>query len=442
MAVAKPQHRAQWRNWAANQVCRPLRIHHPSTEAELAQIVRDAAANGERVKVVGAGHSFTAIALTDGHLISLENYGRVLRTDSVSCRVTVESGIKLHRLNQELDRLGLAMPNLGDIDRQSISGAISTGTHGTGRDVPSGLASFVCGLRLITGDGSIVDCSADANPEVFHAARVGLGALGVISTVTLQCVPSFNLYAREVPADVDELLANLDEHIAANDHFEFYWVTGTRWALAKFNNRTRADGPRRSAFRRFRDDILYNNVGFAAVAWSGRLNERWIPRVARTMPSSGAVEYVDKSYRVFCSPRWIHFYEMEYSVPLEAAKEAVNRVRDYIARAGLILAFPVEVRFTLADDIPLSTTHGRRSCYIAVHVYQHMHYQQYFEAVEDIMDDFGGRPHWGKLHFQTAETLASRYPEWNAFQDVRQKVDPEGRFSNAYLERVLGPIKR
>jgi FAD-linked oxidoreductase len=440
MAVSKPQHRAEWHNWAANQTCRPAHIHAPSSEEELVQIVRDAAAAGERVKVVGAGHSFTAIALTDGHLISLDNYQKILKTDAVSCQVTVQSGIKLHRLNEELDRRGLAMQNLGDIDRQSISGAISTATHGTAREL-GGIARDVVGLRLI-GDGSLIDCSATENPEIFHAARVGLGALGVISTVTLQCVPSFNLHAREAPSNVDQLWASLDEHLAANDHFEFFWVCGTPWALAKFNNRTQADGPKRSAFRELRDDVLFGNLRFAAICWAGRLNPRLIPRVSKVLPSGGFADYVDKSYRVFCSPRWTHFYEMEYAIPIEAAKEAFDRVRDYINKTGLILSFPIEVRFTIGDDIPLSTAYGRRTCYIAAHVYQHTHYQQYFEAVEDIMDDYGGRPHWGKLHFQTAETLATRYPEWDAFQNARRRVDPNGRFSNAYLDRVIGPLGR
>jgi L-gulonolactone oxidase len=435
----KRRARLSWKNWAENQECSPARIDAPSSEEELSQIVLDAAASGERVKVVGSGHSFTAIALTDGRLIRLDNYQQVLRTDAANGRVTVEAGIKLHRLNEELDRRGLAMPNLGDIDRQSISGAISTATHGTARDL-GGIARDVVGMRLIAGDGSIIDCSEDENPEVFHAARVGLGALGVVSTITLQCVPSFRLHAREVPMDVDDVLAHLDEHIAGNDHFEFYWVPGTRWAIPKFNNRTAADGPKRGAWHQFRDDILFSNAAFWVVCRAGRLRPSIIPRVAKVMPNAGATEYVDKSYRVFCTPRMVRFYEMEYAIPFEAAREAFNRVRDYIKRSGLILSFPIEVRFTIGDDIPLSTANGRRSCYIAVHVYQHTHYQQYFEAVEDIMDDYGGRPHWGKLHFQTAETLAPRYPEWDAFQSARKRLDPEGRFSNPYLERVLGPV--
>ncbi len=435
----RKRQRLSWRNWAGNQECAPAGIHIPATEDSLAQVVREAAAAGERVKVVGSGHSFTAIALTDGHLVQLDNYQRILKTDSVNGRVTVEAGIKLHRLNEELDRRGLAMPNLGDIDRQSISGAISTATHGTARDL-GGIARDVVGLRLIAGDGSIIDCSADENADIFHAARVGVGALGIISTVTLQCVPSFNLHAREVPMDVDDVLAHMDEHIASNDHFEFYWVPGTRWAISKFNNRTDAEGPRRGAWHQFRDDILFSNAAFWVVCRAGRLSPSIIPRVAKIMPNAGATEYVDRSDKVFCTPRHVRFYEMEYEIPFEATKEAFSRVRQYIKRSGLILSFPIEVRFTIGDDIPLSTTYGRRSCYIAVHVYQHTHYQQYFEAVEDIMDDYGGRPHWGKLHFQTAETLAPRYPEWDKFQAVRKTLDSEGRFSNPYLERVLGPI--
>ncbi len=438
MPSDKPKRRV-WKNWAENQECSPAKVHSPESEEQLIRIVQAAAEQDQRVKVVGSGHSFTAIALTDGRLVKLDRYQEVVHTDAATGRVTVQAGIKLHRLNEELDRRGLAMPNLGDIDRQSISGAIATSTHGTAREL-GGIARDVVGMRLITGDGSIVDCSADENADIFKAARVGLGALGVVSTVTLQTVPAFNLQASEVPMDVDDVLANLDLHVEGNDHFEFFWVPGTRWALTKSNNRTDDDGPRRGPWHQFRDDILFSNIAFGAVARAGRIRPSLIPRVAKAMPSAGATDYVDSSYKVFCSPRWIHFYEMEYAIPYEALTEALNRVRDYIRRAGLILSFPVEVRFTVGDDIPLSTASGRRSGYIAVHVYQHTHYQQYFEAVEDIMDDYGGRPHWGKLHFQTAESLAPRYPDWDAFQAARKKLDPTGRFSNPYLDRVIGPV--
>ena len=428
-----------WRNWAGNQQCTPAAIEEPATEEDLVRIVRRAAAAGQRVKVVGSGHSFTGIALTDGRLIKLDRYGKVLSTDRLQRTVTVQADIKLSRLCRALEARGLAMENLGDVTYQSIAGAISTATHGTAREL-GGLATQVVGLRLIAGDGSVIDCSPAVEPDIFHAARAGLGALGIVSTVTIQCVKAFHLHAIDMPMRVDEVLADLDSHIADNDHFEFFWVPRTGWVLTKRNNRTQRPLRPRGWWKEFRDDILINNLGFGAVCRIGRWRPSLIPAAAKMLPGTGRTEYVDRGYRVFASPRLIHFYEMEYAIPAEAAVEAFNRVRDYVKRSGLILSFPVEVRFATGDDIPLSTAFGRRTCYIAVHVYQGTHYQQYFEAVEDIMDDYGGRPHWGKLHFQTAATLAPRYPEWALFQKARQRLDPEGRFSNPYLDRVLGPV--
>ncbi len=428
-----------WKNWAGNQQCAPARIVRPANEEQLVEVVRTAAAQGRRVKVVGAGHSFTGIALTDGHLVKPDRYGDVLAADRDTGTVTVQAGISLARLNEELDARGLAMENLGDVAYQSIAGAISTATHGTGRSF-GGLATQVRALRLIAADGSIVDCSPDSQPEVFQAARVGLGALGIICSVTLQCLPAFNLRAVEMPMRVDEVLEALDEHVDRNDHFEFFWLPHTRWALTKRNNRTEDRLAPRSRWQQFRDDILFSNIAFGALCRLGRLRPALIPRLATALPGAGRVEYVDRSYKVFTSPRLVRFYEMEYAIPREAAVEAVNRLRAYIERSGLLLSFPVEVRFAAGDDIPLSTAYGRDTCYIAVHVFEGMQYQQYFEGVESIMDDYSGRPHWGKLHFQTAETLKPRYPEWDRFQQVRARLDPEGRFSNPYLERVLGPL--
>ena len=428
-----------WQNWLGNQRCAPARIERPRSESDLVRIVREAADAGRRVKVVGAGHSFTGIALTDGHLISLDGYGAVLTADVERATITVQAGVRLQRLNEELEARGLAMPNLGDIAYQSIAGAISTATHGTGLKF-GGLAAQVIGMRVVAGDGSVIECSAGQEPEVFHAARVGLGALGIVSTVTLQCVPAFRLHAVEQPERVDELLEALDEHVEANDHFEFFYVPHTRWALTKRNRRTDEAPAPRARWREFRDDILMQNVAFGALCRLGRLRPSLIPRLSALVAASGRSEYVDKSYRVFASPRMVKFYEMEYAIPRAAAAQALTRVRDFIDRSGLRISFPVEVRFTAGDDIPLSTASGRETCYIAVHVYQGMEYQPYFEGVEAIMNGYGGRPHWGKLHFQTAATLAPRYPEWAAFQQARHRLDPEGRFTNGHLDRVLGPI--
>ena len=429
--------RTSWTNWGRNQSCAPTEIRRPTSEAELADLVKQAAAAGLRVKAVGAGHSFTSIACTDGVLVDLGDYGRVLAHDAATGHVTVEAGIPLHRLCDELDARGLALENMGDIDRQSLAGATQTATHGTGLRFGN-LSSQIVGMRLVTADGSLLDLSAGENPDVFDAARVGLGALGLVSTVTLRCVPAFRLHAVEEPVPVDDVLRDLDDLVEGNDHFEFYWVPHTRWALTKRNRRTDEPARPRPGWREWVDDMALQNYAFGALCRIGRRRPSLIPRLAKIIPSTGVTDYVDRSDRVFTSPRKVRFWEMEYAMPRAALPEALGRVRRLVDEIGMQISFPVEVRVVAGDDIPLSTAHGRETGYIAVHVYRGTPYDAYFSGVERIMDSYGGRPHWGKLHFQRAETLAPRYPRWNEFQQVRARLDPEGRFANPYLDRVLG----
>jgi L-gulono-1,4-lactone dehydrogenase len=426
-----------WTNWAGNQTATPAEFEHPRSEEELVAIVRRAGERGRKVKVVGSGHSFTDIAVTDGHLIVLDQYCDILQIDTTTYRVTAQAGVVLSDLNTALNRRGLAMPNLGDIAYQTVAGATSTGTHGTGGGL-TGLADFIVGLRLITADGAVLECDAENNTEVFHCARVGLGALGVVSTVTLQVCPAFNLSVVNEPLRVDDVLRDIESHVSSNDHFEFFWVPHTGWALTKSNNRTTQPLAPPNKAKEWFDGVVMENYAFGALCHIGRRYPSRIPKLAKALPSSGRTSYVDESYKVFASPRLVKFYEMEYSIPAAACSEALQRVRDFVASTGLLLNFPVEVRFTAADDIPLSTGTAQPRCYIAVHIFKGMEFRPYFEGVERIMDSYGGRPHWGKLHFQTAETLGERYPQWSRFQQVRNQLDPDRRFTNAYLDRVLG----
>ncbi len=428
-----------WKNWAGNQKCNPVEVVHPSTDAELAAVVKDASARARTVKVVGSGHSFTDCAATNGVQVVLDKYAAVTAVDTKNRTVTAQAGVTIATLNKLLADYRMAMPNLGDIAYQTISGAISTSTHGTGAKL-TGIAGQVLGLDIVTGDGSIVSCSRDEEPEIFEAARVGVGALGALSTVTLQCVPAFNLHAVEEPIRVDTVLENIDAHVDGNEHFEFFWVPHTGWALTKTNNQTTAPSGGQSRFKFFKDKILMENIVFGAVVKAGRFRPSAIPRLSKLIPSSGRVEYVKSSYEIFASPRWVRFYEMEYAVPRKHVAEALNGVRAAIKDNDFKIGFPVEVRFTAPDDIPLSTASGRESAYIAVHVAKGMDYQPYFRAVEDVMNGLEGRPHWGKLHFQTADTLAPRYPMWDKFQKVRGRLDPNGVFANAYTDRVFGRI--
>jgi FAD/FMN-containing dehydrogenase len=295
-------------------------------------------------------------------------------------------------------------------------------------------------MRLITGDGSIVECSATEDPDVLEAARVGVGALGIVSTVTIEAVPAFRLHAIEEPMRLDEVLGDFDGFMSSADHVEFYWVPHTSWALTKRNRRTDEPAVPRPRVRRALDEVILPNVAFGALCRVGRWRPSLIPRMAKILPSTGRVEYTDRSDHVFTSPRLVHFYEMEYAIPRDAIPEALGRVRSLVDELGMHLSFPVEVRVVAPDDIPLSTAYGRTTGYIAVHVYRGTPYDAYFQGVERIMDAYEGRPHWGKMHFQSAETLAPRYPAWDRFQAIRRRIDPGGRFTNPYLERVLGPV--
>jgi L-gulonolactone oxidase len=427
-----------WTNWAGTAQCRPSRVERPSSEEEIVSIVKAAGAAREPVKVAGAGHSFTDIACTTGRLISLDGYARVLGVDPDARTVTVQAGMRLERLNAELSARGLALENLGDIAYQSVAGAIATATHGTGARVGN-LATQVSALRLVTADGSIMECSAEADLEVFRAAQVSLGALGVISTVTLRCVPAFNLHALEEPRRLEEIVEHLDALVDGNDHFEFFWFPHTDVALAKTNNRTESAAAPRGRLRSWVDDILLENRAFGAVARLGRARPAWIPPLARlTGRLLSRSELVDRSDRVFASARLVRFAEMEYAIPRATVVDAIREVRGFIERRDLRVNFPVEVRFVAPDDILLSTANSRETACVAVHLFQRMDYEPYFRGVERIMDSFQGRPHWGKIHFQTAETLGPRYPAWNRFAAVRARLDPEGLFRNAYLDRVLG----
>jgi L-gulonolactone oxidase len=412
-------------------------VERPVSEDELIAVVQKAAAGGRRVKAVGAGHSFTDCAVTDGTLLDLSHYQKVLAWDPDAMQIRVQAGLTLKKLNGSLAVRDAALTNLGDIAYQTVAGAISTGTHGTGRDYGN-LSTQVVALRLITGEGDVLDCSAEEHPEVFAAARVGVGALGLISTVTLQCVPAFRLHAQEKAERLDEVLADWDGFLASADHAELFWVPGTRSAITKRNDRTQ-DGPRPlPPSTRLQAKLLYDNVAFGAAQRVGRLAPSLLPRALRLIPSTGPLDYTDDSYKVFASPRWVHFLEMEYAIPVEAVPEALGRVRGLVKDLGQPVGFPVEVRAVAADDITLSPASGRATGYIAVHVYRGVPHHAYFGGVERIMGDYGGRPHWGKLHFQTAETLAPRYPGWDAFQSVRARLDAPGTFANAYTDRVFG----
>jgi FAD-linked oxidoreductase len=433
--------RTRWTNWGGTYSCSPTRIESPTTEEEIVNIVRAATERGEHLKVVGSGHSFTDISCTDGCLIKLDNYNKVLEVDRDAGTITAQAGITILQLSDALARFDLAMENMGDVGYQTISGAISTATHGTGARFRN-ISSQVVALSLVLANGKVLRCSPTQDPETFKAAQVSLGALGVISTVTLRCVPAYNIRSVQEPRRIDGLLEEFDELCSRSDHFEFFWFPHTEWAQAITNTRMHEAPPehqRRTGIGAYVNDILLENHVFGMLQRAAQVRREWIPGLAAiTAKTMARKEVADRSDRVFANTRLVRFAEMEYAVPRPQLIAAVREIRAMIERQRLLVSFPVEVRAVAPDDIPLSPAYGRDTGYIAVHVYHKFEYEPYFREVEAIMNAHEGRPHWGKLHFQTAATLRPRYPLWDRFVEVRDRLDPNRVFGNAYLERVLG----
>lgn len=407
----------------------------------MAHAIERARAANRTVRVAGGGHGFTDAVLTDGTLISLERMNRVLDVDRSSGLVRTQAGITLGALSDTMHEHGLALANMGDIDVQSLAGATATGTHGTGIRLPN-LSAGLVSIELTLADGSCIEVSVDRDPDAWRSARVSLGALGVVTAATVQGVPAFVLDAVDTTTPIDPLLDDLDALVDENDHFGFFTFPHSDLAMTKTWNRTETPRPRSRLGDLVHDQVLVNYAFWGSLLL-GRAQPRLIPALNRLSSRlSGTTRYADRSSRVFATPRKVPITEMEYAIPREHAAEAVRRVRALAEEARFDVPVPLEVRFVAADDAFLSPAGGRESCYVAVHQFSGMDWDGYFRAVEEVMIGYDGRPHWGKRHFQTAASLRKRYPDWDRFQAVRARLDPDGVFTNAHVERVLGPVCR
>ncbi|MDH2424304.1 D-arabinono-1,4-lactone oxidase [Sphaerisporangium sp. TRM90804] len=422
-----------FRNWAGNQSITPAEVRAPASAEQVAAAVRDAAARGTRVRMTGTGHSFTGVALTDGILLRPEALTGVQRVGDGLVRAA--AGTPLSVLNRELDRLGLALANMGDVSEQTVAGAIQTGTHGTGRDV-GGLADQVAELEMVLADGSAVTVS---DGELFDAARVGLGALGILTAVTFRVEPAFLLRGVRRPAVFSDMLFRLEEVLGAEEHLDFFWLPHTDACLVKSGNRSPGPAAPDSAARHWLEAVFLENTLFGALCAAGRRFPSAVPALnglsARALGSSTRT---DKAYKIFTSVRTVRFLEMEYAIPRERLAQALREVRDLVEMGGWPITFPVEVRVTPPSDAWLSTAHGRDTAYVACHVYRPSPSPAYFAGVEEIMTRLSGRPHWGKLHTRDAAYLSTVYPRFGDFTALRDKLDPQRLFANDYLDTVLG----
>lgn len=429
-----------WSNWAGTESVTPVRVVTPRGVDEVATAVKEATRDGLRVKAIGAGHSFTGAAVAPGVQLRPDHLDDIVSIDRESGLVTVEAGMPLHRLNPLLAEHGLAMEILGDIDRQTIAGAVSTGTHGSGREFGS-ISTQLRGLELVLADGSVVTCSPTERPELFAAARVSIGALGVLTKVTLQCVPLYALHAVDAAKPLEETLDGLDELVATNDHFEFFWFPHTETALTRRFQRLPADVPLKplSRFSKVVDERLVTNVGLEAMLRVGSRFPSRIPAITRFVTRAVSDrEFTDLAANVYASDRDVRFREGEYAVPRDRVVDVLRELKTWVDTHDEPVSFPFEVRFVKADDIWLSPAYDRDVAYVAFHQYHRLPHERWFGVCEDVLGAAGGRPHWGKMHRLDAAELAARYPRYADFVALRDQLDPAGRFANPYLDRVLG----
>lgn len=427
-------------NWSGSVRFDPARRAYPASEAEVAALLADAATRGEQVRVVGAGHSFMPLAATDGLQLCLDRLCGLIDVDPSSGEATLWGGTRIREIAGLLAPHGRALASMGDIDAQALAGAVSTATHGTGLAF-TGYSALVTRLRLALPSGELVDVDRHHRPELFEAARVGLGCLGVITRVTLRTVPSFGLATRETTEPVDAVIDGFLDRAERADHLEFFWFPGTPRATVKETTRLSADAPLHplGPVAHLVNRELLGNGAYGALCRAAFV----APRVASAVRGVASRymaggEFSDHSHRVFVAPRRVRFEETEYAVPAEALPEAVRAVERALVRSGEQVTFPLEVRIGAADDTWLGMASGRTSAYIAVHRYRREPFAPILAAVEPVFADYAGRPHWGKRHTLTADDVARLYPRYEDFCRVRTDVDPQGVLLNPLTRSLWG----
>ena len=432
-AVALPPRGPEWSNWSGSQLAHPRQWLIPNDEVDL---VRQLLKADGSIRVTGASHSFSALCKTDDTLLSLDRLSGIVSHDKTKLQATVWAGSRLRDLGEPLWNIGQAFINQGDVDPQSVAGACGTSTHGTGVTLGS-FSSVVRGARLVTPAGDIVECSPTRNSDIYHAACTSLGALGIVTQMTLQNRAAYKLHEREYIEDLDSVLGKLVECAAQNRHFEFWAFFGTNKVLVKTLNETDRESTPPPAFSLPVDAVLKaaSEIAHGIPA----LDDAMQKMLAGLHTES---DRVGRSFEIFPSPRNVRFNEMEYEIPVAKGPECLEEIMATVRAADIDTLFPVEYRYVAADDSWLSPFYGRASASISIHQYHSVDYRPLFSLVEPIFWKYEGRPHWGKLHTLTARQLAPLYPRWEDWQRVRRKLDPRGRLLNEHLRELFGETPR
>lgn len=426
------------KNWAENVQWNPSAVALPHSENEIQQLVLKAIRCNQKIRVIGSGHSFTSLCSTDEILVTLDNFQGLISIDKEKNQATVKAGTKLSLLGELLFNEGLAMENLGDINVQSIAGAISTGTHGTGVNLKS-ISNQVIGLKFVNGKGEIIECSTTKNTELFKAAQVSLGCLGIITEVTLQCISTYKLKLQNKKEKLSHVLATLSERNSKNRNFEFYWIPYTNTAWTKTSNIVEDSEPDKVNFFNYWTEYILENHVFKLMCEYATIFPSQNKTVANiTAASISNVKKVYHSHKVYATQRMVKFHEMEYNTPAEAYQDVFKDVQKIVNSKKFNIHFPIENRWVKGDDVYMSPAYNRDSAYIACHVYNKKDSRAYFAALEEVFKAYDGRPHWGKMNTFNTEDIIRMYPKFTHFMTFRKEHDPENIFVNPYLQKLLG----
>ena len=425
-----------WSNWSGSVKAHPKKILHPNSEEEIAQIVVKAGATEQKIRVVGSGHSFSPLVHTNDILLSLDNMQGLIDVDKVAQTATVWAGTKLRRLGALLHEKGLAQENMGDIDAQSIAGALSTGTHGTGVNLGT-LSTQIHEITFVNGLGEIQVVSLASNPALFKAAQVSIGTLGIITKVKLNLSQAYKIECETAKMTLDECMARLPELKLENRNFEFFWFPHTAKVQIKKMNSTDAPAKDPGVVKKI-EKLVVENWLFLCLSTLAK----WIPSFSRIVArisawGIGSGKSVNWSFKIYATPRLVKFQEMEYNVPAACFEAVMKEIKSVIVQNNIRVHFPIECRFVKRDEITISPAYQRDGAYIAVHQFKGMPYKDYFAKCEAIFRKYDGRPHWGKINTVTKEEFASLYPKWEEFNSIRKQMDPKRIFLNNYLEQIF-----
>ncbi|KAJ1923982.1 D-arabinono-1,4-lactone oxidase [Tieghemiomyces parasiticus] len=441
--MSSPDPSFTYRNWAQTFECRPELYFEPETEDEVVALVKRAADEGKVVKVFGAGHSPSDLPCSDGYMLNMDKMNKLIEIDTRTNTATFEAGVRLHEMHPILRAQGLALSVLGAISEQSLAGAIATGTHGTGIQFGN-LSSSVRYVRLVNGCGRVMDCSPAQNADVFAAARCHIGALGIVTRVSIQCEPAFRLESVQEPIEFETMLDDMDQLVHAAQHTKFLWFPYSNKVVISKLNRTDKPVLRPAepwAITRLKDRYVYE-----LELYGTRFLPSFLPEVERWFWSkhyARRVHLVDDSNRVFNFDCMFRQYTNEWAIPIEHTAAAIRDLNAVLANARYPIHFPIEIRFVRRDDVWLSPSYGRDVCYIGVVMYKpfnkNVPYRNFWLDFERVMKSHDGRPHWAKYHLMSYEDLARVYPRLDDFLAVRRRLDPKNIFLNDYLKRHLLP---